>query len=83
MSQTVQQRMRAKLEQAGIPFREIKVYGSQIMITALSEGAAQRWTSLLSKFAKVRGAKESLDETEKSTPNQKRYVRVWKIWATV
>jgi hypothetical protein len=58
---TLQQMMQAKLAETGIPHKEIKVYGSQIMITAWSRDAAQKWASVLTKFAKVRRVWESVD----------------------
>ena len=42
--------MKAKLEGIGIPYREIKCYGSQVVITALCEGTAERWSMLLTKI---------------------------------
>lgn len=83
-TETMQDRMKARLAQVGIPAREIKVYGSQIVITCLSSSAAEKWAVVLRKFATVRAiAKESLDETAESRPNEKRYVRVWRTWATI
>jgi hypothetical protein len=76
--------MRAKLAEAGIPYREIKVYGSQIMVTTTSAASAERWGTLLGKFATVRAvAREDLDETKESRPGKKKYIKVWRTWATV
>lgn len=81
---TTQERMKAMLRQVDIPAREIKVYGSQIVITCTSVRSAEKWASVLSKFATVRAiARESLDETNGSGPNEKHYVKVWRTWATL
>lgn len=47
---TPQQKMKAKLESLGLPYKQIDVYGSQIMVTALGEETANKWHSILSKF---------------------------------
>lgn len=84
---TLQERMKAKLAEAGIPARRIDVYGSQIMITCMSRKTANRWSSLVSKFATVRNVFESVDETADADrfPNerQKHTVKVWRVAAHV
>lgn len=53
---TPQEKMQKKLEQSGIPAKRIHVYGSQIVITAWGEEAAEQWRSLLTRCGfKVRG----------------------------
>jgi len=61
---TPQEKMAATLAKAGIPAKEIKCFGSQIIITAWSRDAAMKWADLLAKFAKVRGVVEGRDETK-------------------
>ena len=61
---TPQKKMQAALAQAGIPHKEIKCYGAQIMVTCWSRSAAAKWASLLSNFATVRGVVESRDYTK-------------------
>lgn len=56
---TPQEKIKAKLEQTGIPAEEIKVYGSQIMITARCFDTANRWASVLCRFSHVRGPIQS------------------------
>lgn len=87
---TIQQQMKATLEKAGIPFREIQCYGSQIVITSQSEATAKKWAALLSKFAKVRGVIKSLDDRktavdyqEGMSAKQMRYVDVWRTFAVI
>lgn len=61
--QTTQQKLKAALEQAGLPYKQIECYGSQIVITAHSQDSAIKWGLLLARFAKVRRAGlEALDE---------------------
>lgn len=58
---TPQQQLQSKLESLGLPYKEIKVYGSQVMITAWSETAANRWRSILCKFTTSRRPVKSVD----------------------
>lgn len=87
---TTQQKMKAVLEQAGIPAREISVYGSQIVVKALSRATAEKWVLLLGKFAKVRRIVESLDERKVAVPHEHDmtttevgYVKVWLVGAVI
>jgi len=82
---TTQEQMQSKLAQCGIPAKEIKCYGSQIMITAMSLMAAQRWAGLLAQLCtKVRSG-ESWDDCKvnKNTVLCPSKVRVWRIWGTI
>lgn len=83
---TIQQAMKAKLEGAGLPFKQIQVYGSQIVVTTVAHDSANRWSQFLAKFSKVRGITESLDEKHDAThgtPPSKKYTRVHRVFATV
>lgn len=61
---TPQQAMTAKLAESGIPAKQIRVFGSQIIVTCWSRDAAERFSALLSKFATVRGVVRSVDKTK-------------------
>ena len=82
---TSQQQIAATLAKSGIPAKEIKVYGSQIMIVAWSRGAADKWASLISKFAKVRGVVKSYDHDKINTNTVLRPSShdVWLVAATI
>lgn len=85
---TLQTRMQAKLESTGIPYRQVKCYGQQIMITALSRSAAIEWAGLLRKFCTtVRPPAEGIDYTADADryPNERHRhtIAVWRIWGTV
>lgn len=82
---TPQDRMRDHLEALGLPYKKIDVYGSQIVVTALSVDAAKRWTCLLSQFAKVRGTTDSYDEAaaNKNTTLRPSRIRVFRVFARV
>lgn len=82
---TLQQRMQAKLAQSGIPWREIKVFGSSILITCQSRDTAQRWASLLAQFARVTGVGEGYDEAKvsKGTCLLPSKVAVWRVGARI
>ena len=51
---TVQAQIRATLLKAGLPYKSLDVYGSQIVVTTWSMDAARQWSSLLATFATVR-----------------------------
>lgn len=83
---TIQQEIKATLERAGLPFKQIQVYGSQIVVTVVARDSANRWSQLLGKFAKVRGITESLDEKHDAThgtPVSQKYTRVHRVFAVV
>lgn len=84
MAMTAHQRMEATLAKVKLPSRAIEVYGSQIVITTLSVESASAWAPILRKFAKVKAvALKSLDETAESTVFDRRYVTVYRTYATV
>lgn len=81
----IQNQMKAKLAQAGIPFRAIECYGSQIVITSACHDTANKWALLLGKFAKVRGVIRSVDyatENKGSCLNPS-VVDVWRTFAAI
>lgn len=83
---TLQQKMQSRLESCGLPYKEVKVYGSQIMITAWSESAARKWHSLLYKFcSKVRPPKKSLDynKVNRNTCLRPTTHVVYRVWGTI
>lgn len=83
---TPQQKMQAKLESCGLPYKEIKVYGSQIMVMAWSRTAALRWHSLLFKICTtVRPPGESRDynKVNKGTCLLPTIHKVWCVWGTI
>lgn len=82
---TPQERMRAKLESLGVPFREINVYGSQIVVTVAGRETAERWAGILAQFAKVRRVLQSWDDAKvnRNTVLRPSKVKVWRVFATV
>jgi hypothetical protein len=82
---TPQQRIQQLLAKSGIAYKEIKVYGSQIVITAWSLEAANKWAMLITRFAKVRGVIESRDDNKVNTntvmlPD---FHRVWRVFGVI
>jgi len=75
--------MAEKLTKSGIPHKEIHCYGSQIVVTSWSRDAAEKWAMLLTKFAKVRGILEALDEAKvnKNTMLLPSKVKIWRTYA--
>ena len=64
---TPQEKMQAKLKQVGLPYKQIEVYGRQIVITTHSRSAAEKWALTLSpKVAKLRGITENYDRAKKN-----------------
>lgn len=82
---TIQQQMKAKLEQAGIPYKQIECYGSQIVITSHCEKTARRWAFLLSHFSRVRGVIKALDDAQvnKGSVLCPSTVVVWRTFARI
>lgn len=84
--QTLQQKMKAMLEKTGLPYKEIEVYGRQIVVTCWSRDAAEKWAHLLTRFAKFRGITHSVDEA-KDQANRKtlgpKIIEVWRAFAAV
>lgn len=83
---TPQERMKMALEHTGIAAKEIKVYGSQIMIVAWSQDAAEKWFGVLGKFArKVRPPVKSRDRNvvNRNTTLNPTTHTVWLVGATI
>jgi hypothetical protein len=81
---TPQEKMHATLSKLDLASREIKVYGSQIVVTCTSHDAAIKWGLVLGKFATVkRVANPGLDETKATTLGDTCTIQVWRTWATV
>jgi hypothetical protein len=84
MTMTPQQRMKARLESLGLPYREVKVYGSQISVECACQATASKWASLIAEFARLKGVIESLAYT-KSTEGcfSRDSFKVWRVHAVV
>lgn len=81
----VQQTMKATLEKAGLPFKAIQCYGNQIVVTSHCSDTANKWASLLAKFATVRAVVKSLDEAvvQRGTCLNRTYVNVYRTFAAI
>lgn len=83
---SVQQRMQELLGKAGIPAKEIKVYGSQVMITCWGRDSAVRFGDLLKTFcSKVRGPIQTADydKVNQNTVLKPSRHEVWRVWGTI
>ena len=80
-----QEAMAVKLSEAGIPYKSIECYGTQIVITSHSRETADRWAMLLGKFAKVRGVTRALDEVKGQSAgcSYPKMTTVWRTFAAV
>jgi hypothetical protein len=80
-----QEKIQALLSKSGIPAKEIKCYGSQIMITAFCRDSAAKWARLLSRFATVKNTVKTIDycKENKNTVMLPSAIEVWRVWATI
>jgi hypothetical protein len=78
---TIQEQIKAQLERSGIPHKEIKVFGSQIIVISWSRDAADKWARLIAKFATVRGVVESVDYNKENRNTVLRPTK-HKVWLT-
>ena len=85
MKMTIQEKIKQRLEQFGIPHREIKVYGSQITVEIFGREAAEKFASVIANFAKVRGVIETTvdaKENRGSVMNPTK-IRVYRLYARI
>jgi hypothetical protein len=82
---TIQAQVKDLLGKTGIPAKEINVYGSQIVVTCHSRGAAEKFASVISKFAKIRGLIETYDDAKvnMNTVLRPSKVQVWRVFGVV
>lgn len=83
--ESIQDQIRKLLINSGIPAKEVKVYGSQIMVTAFSRAAAEKWAHLIGKFATFKSMVESMDycKENKNTVMIPSAIKVWRVWGTI
>jgi hypothetical protein len=80
---TPQQQLTETLKRSGIPAREVRCFGSQVMITTIGEDTARRWAMLLNNFcSKVRGPGQGYDDKPNVT-GRPEYIKVWRVWGTI
>ena len=61
---TPQEKMKALLEKIGLPFIKVETYGNQITVDCKGKDTADKWASVLAKFAKIRGLIETNPENK-------------------
>ncbi len=61
---TLQKQMKDKLESLGLPYKKIKVYGTQITVECISLDSIEKWRAILAKFCKIRGIVEDTVENQ-------------------
>lgn len=74
--------MKDLLSKLEIPHKEIRVFGSQIMITCFSVTAAEKFAETINKFATVRSIASGKDETKDLHGNYT-YSDVIRLWAVI
>lgn len=79
-----QQRFESLFRSAGASLKEVKAFGSRLIVTCHSQGAADKIANLLSrgKFSvdKV-GESFDYDKVNRGTVLRPSTVQVWKVWA--
>lgn len=84
---TLQERMRAKLAETGLPHKAIECYGRQIVVTAWSRDAADKWASLIRRFARVRGVYQGIDYNQDQSKASSCLLpdvhKVWRVAAVI
>jgi len=82
---SAQDKMKAAMLASGIPSKEVKVYGSQIVVTSFCLDSAHRWAAFIGGFAKVRGITESRDAAahNKGSCLNPTTIPVWRTFAVV
>lgn len=81
-----QDKMKELLKKLKIPYKEIEVYGSRIVITCHSRSSAEKWGKTLSpKVAKLKGIIESYDlaKKQKGTILKPTRVKVWRAFFVI
>lgn len=83
---TPQEKLQKSLESLKIPYKEIKVYGSQIMVTCVAYNTAKKWHNILYKLSPVQlRMGEGIDyaKENKGTNLCPSTIKVYRVWATL
>lgn len=83
---TAQEKIKTLLEGCGLPFREVKVYGSQVTVECWCRDAATKWAVVVGKFARVKGVMESTVYTKESEGRGgmiRDTFKVWRVYGTI
>jgi len=77
--------MKQKLESLNIPAKEIKVFGTSIIVTCFSKDAADKWLMTLNNFARIRGVVESVDRAVENSGTTfcPSMIKVWRVGAAI
>lgn len=82
---TNQEKMKSVLSKMEIPTKEIKVYGSQIMITVAGKESADKWTMTLNNFCRRVLSKQTMDYAKENVGSclNPTMVDVYRVWGTI
>ncbi len=75
---TKHEQMKELLGKTGIAAKEIKCYGSQIMITCLCRKSAEEFVSVLQHMCTKLRLWDAIDETQTGG-----YQNVYRVWGTI
>jgi len=82
---TSQEKMKQKLLNLGIPAKEIKCYGSQIMVTVIGKETSEKWQMILNNFCSRVLSSKTIDyaKENKGTCLNPTVVDVYRVWGTI
>ena len=83
---TLQETLQAKLENLGISYKSISVYGRRIVVTTVSRDTADKWVEAISpRIAQFKNTIQSLDYTKenKGTSGNPSVVKVWRTYFVI
>jgi hypothetical protein len=78
--------LRPLLEKLNIPYKRLGLYGSQIVVTTVSESAARRWALALGEFSTVSTVLCTMEDVKVSTKGSflvPQSTRIWRVYATI
>jgi hypothetical protein len=80
-----QEKMKQALSRTGIPAKEIKCYGSQIMITVAGKESADKWQMTLNNFCRRVLVKPTMDYAKENVGSclNPTMVDVYRVWGTI
>ena len=81
-----QEALQAKLENLGIPYKSISVYGGRIVVTTISRDTADKWVEAISpRIAQFKDTIQALDyaKENKGTSGNPSVVKVWRTYFVI
>lgn len=82
---TLQDQMKDKLGQLGIPHRKINCYGGQVTVECHSRRACERFAVVIAKFATIKNLIETHVEAKENKGSVlcPTMIKVWRLYARI